>query len=558
MRHHINLVLFYFVLTITLFASKPGDAAQVTTKTMLDDMVSLEKLARSFPDGTKMVQFSSYDRKSDGTDKTNISWWANADIGQYIRGEKTSRGYEYVMAEHNGPGAIVRMWSANPGGRLWRIYIDGADEPEIEFSGKDLLGGEVKPWGKAFSERRAMGANFIFPIPFSKSIKVTVAHRDDKEGSKGPMMYYHVDLLLFNEETDVKPFSMKEMKGLQTKIDEVAQIISNPDKMKIREDEKHEIAISLASGASGELIKLSGQKAIQKIEFTIKSGPGALDEILGKTLFNINWDDEKGSAVNVPLGDFFGTSPGANDMESLPVSVKETQDGAMLTARWVMPFKENAVITFTNQSSKRLNLEAEIIASTWEWGDDSLYFNVGWRESNNIKTRPWSDMRMVSVNGEGNFVGLQQNVRNPMEYFWWGEGDEKIYVDGEDFPSIFGTGTEDYFGYAWCVQYIKFTHAYHGVSLPTKEPLAVAQVTPFPFVWEAISNSTPQKAVVSQYRWHVLDVIPFNESFVFDMEIWHHRNTSIDVNATAYWYAAKNSTSDAETPDLSKREVWKK
>jgi D-arabinan exo alpha-(1,3)/(1,5)-arabinofuranosidase (non-reducing end) len=450
------------------------------------------------------------------------------------------------------------MWSANPGGRLWRIYIDGAHEPEIEFEGKDLLGGKVDEWGAAFSERRAMGANFIFPIPFSKSVKVTVAHRDEKKGAKAPMMYYHVDLLLFTEDTEVRPFSMDEMKSLKNKIDETASIISNPDNMKIPADEKHELEISLASGASGELIKLNGQKAIRKIEFKIKSGPGALDEILGKTIFQIKWDDEKENSVNVPLGDFFGTSPGANDMQSLPFSVQATGDGAVLTCRWVMPFQENAVITFVNQSSKRLNLEAQIIAGPWDWGDDSLYFNAGWRESNDIKTRPWTDMRMVSVKGKGNFVGLQQNVRNPMEYFWWGEGDEKIYVDGEDFPSIFGTGTEDYFGYAWCVQYIKFTHAYHGVSLPTKEPLIAAQAVAIPFMWEAISNATSQQALVSQYRWHILDVIPFDESFVFDMEIWHHRNTSVDVNATAYWYADENSTSDAKTPDLSKREVWQK
>jgi len=163
---------------------------------------------------------------------------------------------------------------------------------------------------------------------------------------------------------------------------------------------------------------------------------------------------------------------------------------------------------------------------------------------------------MLSATGRGHFVGLQMNVLNPMEYFWWGEGDEKIWVDDDDFPSIFGTGTEDYFGYAWCVQYFKFTHAYHGVSLPTREYLAFAQALPFPFFWEWLSNITPRAAAVSQYRWHFIDLIPFEKNFRFDMEIYHHRDTVVDVNAIAYWYAEPGSEDDATMPELGTRVVW--
>jgi hypothetical protein len=144
-----------------------------------------------------------------------------------------------------------------------------------------------------------------------------------------------------------------------------------------------------------------------------------------------------------------------------------------------------------------------------------------------------------------------------LKYFWWGEGDEKVWVDGDRFPSIFGTGTEDYFGYAYCCQYFKFTHAFHGVSLPTREWLFIPQSLPIPWFWEWLSRQSPKPAVVSQYRWQILDAAPFDQRFRFDMEIWHQRATTLDLNATAYWYAQPGAGDDAQTPDLSRREVWK-
>ncbi len=542
-----------YVLTMMVCVSVWGDVDRVTTRSLLAQMTSFSRLARAFPEGTRLAQFSSYDRGSQkGKDKP-LAWYANADLGNYLRREKTDHGYEFVMAEAKGPGALVRMWSANPGNKIWRIYIDGDKEPAIAARGDDLLGGDVEPWTKAFADRRNMGGNFIFPIPFSKSIKVTVSRSVFTGSESAPMMYYHVDLRLYPEGTRVKSFTKADLDGLEEDISKTAAVLSAPEENLDYEGRTDEALVELAPGASGELFSFSGERALRRLSLVV-SGKD-LDELLGRTLLTMSWDGGP-PAVAVPLGDFFGASPGAPGLHSLASSIEPAERGARLVTRWVMPFQESAKLRLHNRSKERLRVRAKAVTGPWDWGPDSLYFHACFREKNNLATRPWSDMTMLEARGRGNFVGLEMNVRNPMELFWWGEGDEKIWVDGDDFPSIFGTGTEDYFGYAWCVQYLKFTHAYHGVAVPTDEWLVVHQALPLPYIWESISRSTEKQAVVSQYRWHFLDAIPFHERIKFDMEIYHHRNTNIDVNATAFWYGEPGCTDDCERPDLSTRKVW--
>jgi hypothetical protein len=112
---------------------------------------------------------------------------------------------------------------------------------------------------------------------------------------------------------------------------------------------------------------------------------------------------------------------------------------------------------------------------------------------------------------------------------WWGEGDEKIFVDGESFPSWFGTGSEDYYGYAWSDPK-PFQHAYHNQTL---------------------CDGPGTKGRTSVNRFHILDSIPFTTSFKFDMEFWHW-TPKIDVPhaATSYWYARPGSTDDFKEPGV--------
>ena len=116
---------------------------QVTTRSLLLEMASLERLARSFPPGTRMIQYSSYDRNSRVEDGDTLGWWANGDNLYYMRQEKTARGTEYVMAEAEGPGALVRIWSALM--RTGVLHEGMTLERAVDVLGKptDLIHGRV-------------------------------------------------------------------------------------------------------------------------------------------------------------------------------------------------------------------------------------------------------------------------------------------------------------------------------------------------------------------------------------------------------------------------------
>jgi hypothetical protein len=134
------------------------------------------------------------------------------------------------------------------------------------------------------------------------------------------------------------------------------------------------------------------------------------------------------------------------------------KDGT-LYCNWVMPFKKNAKFIFSNYAKLDVEIDAEFTTIPHNWTENTMYFHSKWKVDFDVPTRPMFDYNYLTVKGKGLFGGVAFFIDNPVKD-WWGEGDEKIYVDGEKFPSHFGTGTEDYYGYAWCYP-VPFTHAYH-------------------------------------------------------------------------------------------------
>jgi len=165
-----------------------------------------------------------------------------------------------------------------------------------------------------------------------------------------------------------------------------------------------------------------------------------------------------------------------------------------------------------------VKVRASAAAGPFAWSDRAMHFKAGWRIEE-MPTRPMRDWNYLAAEGRGVFVGDSLAVANPVKA-WWGEGDEKIYVDGEAFPSHFGTGTEDYYGYAWCCN-VPFQHAYHG---------------------QPRCDGPANFGHTSVNRWHIIDRIPFTRSFRFDMEVWHWNETCrVTYAATSYWYARPGS-----------------
>lgn len=484
----------------------------VTTESLLLEMTDLNRLCRLPSPAYTTRQYSSYNRKSKSPDDYE-GWFANADRGEYLRVEGRDGQQEYVMMDADGPGAIVRIWSADPKGTL-RIYLDAQAKPVIEADMKALMAGHVEGFPAPLAHEAARGFNLYFPLPYAKHCKVT---------SDQGKTYYHINYRTYAPGTPVISFQYAELKRLSQQIRAVADRQSRPAETM---EGGVPFTVTIQAGAETTLLELIGPKVIQELHLSVTAPD--VDAALRGTLLSITFDGEE--TVRTPIGDFFGTAPGPNAYESLPMSVRPKSSDAQWISRWRMPFRKTAVVKVINWTTQPVELHGSAILESYKWDDASLLFHAKWRIQRDLSVKPFSDWTHLSCTGEGRFVGGSLNVMNPVRN-WWGEGDEKIYVDGEKFPSHFGTGSEDYYGYAWCSPQL-FTHAYHN---------------------QPRCDGPGNRGNTSVNRFHIMDDIPFTTSFKFDMENLHHRGFRGDPNvkttraATSYWYARPGGT-DAFQP----------
>lgn len=254
-------------------------------------------------------------------------------------------------------------------------------------------------------------------------------------------------------------------------------------------------------------------------------------------LLRMYWDGDTRPAVEAPVGDFFANCFGKRSpVVSLPVMV---EDGDSYNCFWRMPFRKSARIEIVNQSKKPISL---------------LYYNIDWIEQAVPKDAPYfhaqyrqeypavngRDYVVLETEGKGHYVGTVMAVRSrsPM---WFGEGDEKVFIDGEATPSIWGTGTEDYFLSAWGLQ-------------TTSTPYSG---TPYFDQWGIVGGHT------SAYRWHLSDPIVFQKGIKVAFEhfgwissdenpegktnSWNERED--DFSSVAFWYQQGRSTFTARAPE---------
>lgn len=511
------------VVTIVVLAMPVLSAqGQITMESLLREMTDLTALTR-YPDPAYTVkQFSSYDRKStDPAVPTDENWFANADRGQHLRTEERNGATEWVLMDAEGPGAIVRFWSANPADAgIVRIFLDGNADPVIEMPLTDMLGGSAAPFVQPIAGERSRGWNSYLPIPYARQCKVTTSQPD---------FYYQINYRTYEAGTRVRSYSPSELDVAMPLIEAAAAKLASPDTLALPDLPKHvakRIDHALAPGQS-VVEPVEAQGALYSIRVSVDAAD--LETALRGCLLEIRFDGQAQASVVCPLGDFFGTAPGPNPYASLPLGVKE--DGSLYCC-WVMPFQQNAELRFTNTTEAPLSFTGDYVLGSYEWDDRSMYFHTTWRSEYPIATRPRQDWTFVDIDGKGRFVGDMLHVTNPVKG-WWGEGDEKIYVDNEHFPSHFGTGSEDYFGYAWCSN-LPFTHAYHN------QPRCDG---PGNFGQTCVN------------RFHIIDNIPFSQAFRFDMEVWHWNECEIAMAATSYWYALPGASHGGPALDTAQLKV---
>jgi len=220
-----------------------------------------------------------------------------------------------------------------------------------------------------------------------------------------------------------------------------------------------------------------------------------------------------------PLGDFFGTAPGVNLYKSLPVGM--TEDG--FYSYWYMPFARSAVVVLANQDEVARTVRFTITHAPLTRPFDGLgHFHAKWhRDLSPVSKDRWPDWTVLRATGRGRFCGMMLHVWSPRGgqcpeagagRWWWGEGDEKFFVDGETYPSTFGTGTEDYFGYAWCTPAL-FHRPYHNQTMTER-------------------NAGHQ----SVNRWQIVDNVPFQKSFDGFLEKYFPNHWPTLYAAVACWY----------------------
>lgn len=261
-------------------------------------------------------------------------------------------------------------------------------------------------------------------------------------------------------------------------------------------------------------------------------------------MLRIYWDGNERPAVEAPVGDFFANCFGKrSEVKSLPVIV---EDGDSYNCYWRMPFRKSARIEIENQSDKPIALLYYNI--DWIKKDklpaDTPYFYAQYRQE--YPAEKGKDYVVLETQGKGHFVGtvLAVRTRSPA---WFGEGDEKVYIDGEAKPSIWGTGTEDYFLSAWGLK--TTSTPYFGV--------------PYFDQWGIVGGHT------SAYRWHINDPLVFNSGIkvTFEHFGWispdenpDHKSTSWneredDYASVAFWYQTGQPAFAARAPHARERKL---
>ena len=513
------------IMAAAAFLAAPGAGysadGTVTFQSLLEEMIDRDAAARFPAPAYTCRQQSSYDPKTVTPDDP-AGWFANDDWSHFRRSEQRNGREEWVMLDAPCPGCVVRIWATafNPRGTI-RVYIDDAEKPAIEERIDRLIGGDALV-GDPFSAVRARGMNFYLPIPYAKHCVITYDRPNFwKTQKQEDQLYYQVNYRTYEPGTKVESFSRQVLDAAKGTLAKVQKTLSAARDATSGVTDLRKRSETLKPGESME-VPLAGPGAIRALVVNVEAADMAAAS--RETVLEVDCDGA--ATVWCPVGDFFGSGVGVNPFQTWWQRVEK---GGMV-CRWVMPYRRSCTVRLKNLGQKGVEATLGLGFGKWNWDHRSMHFHANWRHECPLDTTAKQDWNYVAVQGRGVYMGDVLAVVNPVEA-WWGEGDEKVYVDGEKFPSHIGTGTEDYYGYAWCTPEF-FCDPFHA------QPRA-----------EGPGN----RGHVTNTRVRILDGIPFAKSLKFDMEVWHWDQVNVSYAATTYWYGAPGATSNrTPAPEMAK------
>jgi hypothetical protein len=319
-----------------------------------------------------------------------------------------------------------------------------------------------------------------------------------------------------------------------------------------------------ASGELGQGWKVSPSVIIKpQATFTLAEieGPGSVQHIWMTptgtwrfSILRIYWDDEENPSVECPVGDFFGMGWGKySPLQSLAVAVNP---GSAFNCYWPMPFHKKCRITMENISSDAMTLYYQVDYILTDVPNDAAYFHAQFRRVNPV--RPKDDYVIVdNIKGKGQYVGTYLALE-PHNNGWWGEGEIKFYMDGDTkFPTICGTGTEDYF----CGSYNFDTKQKNSSGIETSRYTEFSgpySGLPQVILGDGLYNVMQR---FGMYRWHITDPIRFEKDLKVTIQDLGWKAGGIylplqdNISSVAYWYQTEPHTPFPKLPSKNELEI---
>ena len=293
-------------------------------------------------------------------------------------------------------------------------------------------------------------------------------------------------------------------------------------------------------GKTFTLAEISGAGSIQHIWMTPTGN-------WRTSILRMYWDDETAPSIEVPVGDFFAMGWGKYaQLSSLPLVVNP---GSAFNCYWPMPFRRKAKITMENLDDKPMSVYYQIDFIRTQVPKDAAYFHAQFRRVNPL---PYKDVYTLADNikGRGQYVGtyMAWGVHNNG---WWGEGEIKFYIDGDkEFPTIAGTGTEDYFNGSYDFEdqethkYVQFSGPYSGLVQVLKP--------------DGLYQSQQRFGL---YRWHIADPVRFTDDLRVTIQAlgWQSGGRYLplqdDISSVVYWYQTEPHNAFPKLPAKDLLEV---
>ncbi|MBI1388425.1 MAG: DUF2961 domain-containing protein [bacterium] len=495
-------------------AAAPVNATpEVEVSGVIDTASMLERMADpaspSIYDPSETVAYTS----SHSTDYGLID-------ADYFQGEKTIDGKTWkILFDRDGPGCLTRIWmSGNTKGRL-RIYFDGEEQPRIDATVDDFFSENMEPFTSLFvlsSKSSGGGQVCYFPMPFEKHCLIVIYPEVE-------LVQYQVQASIWPPEIEVKTFDPKLDARTRGAKEKAFNFISSVAYNTFKNTSKTNTSVTIQPGEQAVLASLRGPGAIEYLQFEM---PEFDSQKMMKLHLKAYWDEVVEPAIDVSMADFFNAIDNTNGWSIPPLG--GIPDQKLVFTQFYMPFFEKAQLFIESDLDKPITIKATYKLTLDELPPNTMYF---FARSKQRDMGVGLMFPFLQFEGRGRYVGMSlKAVASPMEpkHFYM-EGDDYFFIDGEELPSIQGTGLDNYFnGFNRMTSVSRFWSPTNGCWVKDDEDGGKSYC----------------------FRIHYLDAIPFHTSLTRVEEIGcpeqfykvaDANSAVVHYEWTQYWYGVPQS-----------------